>query len=220
MTNIYVEGILGKLFGKHFKIKVYSPHSALKAIDANRQGFMKKLFDLNSQGLAYQIIVDGEQINSKEELIQKKKEIKTVYIIPLIIGFGGAIVGWAFGSAFAATTAGIIVTAVVNAVISTAISLGVSFLMQALTKSATPPQQHIAIGGTVGTAQSAARSYIFANKGNVVAQGTPIAVGYGRVIVGTSVISAGMKSFSTSIKNYQEYNLFSLTAAFEDFTSN
>jgi hypothetical protein len=37
---------------------------------------MKKLFDLNSQGLTYQIIVDGEQINSKEELIQKKKEIK------------------------------------------------------------------------------------------------------------------------------------------------
>ena len=57
MTKVYVNGILGKIFGEFFQFKINNGLSALKAIDANREGFFKKIKDLSLDGIGYQRIL-------------------------------------------------------------------------------------------------------------------------------------------------------------------
>lgn len=200
MTKIYIHGKLSKFFGKNFSFRVSSVLFALKAIDANNEGFLKKLKELSDEGLNYFAIVNGKLIQNINSYIENIK-IKTIYLIPAIAGSGGFVgaavatgLGYALDSA-----AGIIISSVVSAVVNSAISLAVSFAVQAMTKSqSAAPQQNIAIGGAVSQIAGTTKSYIFSDKFNVVSQGRSVPVGYGRVYIGSLVIAASLRNYKVN----------------------
>lgn len=192
MTKIILHGILGKIFGKVFYAKVNNCYNAVKAIDANKNGFFRKLIDLNKENQNYYIIADGLMLKDKNELIEKRN-IKTIDFIPAIIGHGQVIAA----ALFTSVTAQAIAAFLINAAITAGISYGVSLISAQLNKQASPPQQMMAVGGAVMASEARGKSYIFNNYANLIAQGTSVPVGYGKMRVASRVIYSSLKSYST-----------------------
>lgn len=200
MTNVYLHGILGKIFGKHFKICVTDGNSAINAIECNRPGFIKKLYSLSKEKRDYLIIIDGELVENKNSFLEKRK-ITEINIIPCISGYGpiGGLV--AVGLGFAAGTLGnVIVATLVNTLLSTALSVGISMIMNSINKQSEPPQaaQRISVGGMTSAISSAGRSYIFSNPNNNASQGAVIPIGFGKMRVSSSLIFSSVKNYDTN----------------------
>lgn len=214
MTKIHVKGILGRKFGCFFKINISNAISALKAVDANRPGFLNELFNLNKKNINYYMICDSEYISSSNELLEKRK-IQNIYIIPAIVGSGSFV---AAGLGFAAGSAAYAITSfLVNTLVSTAISLGVSFLMNSINKQASPPQQNIAVGGATSVIEAKGKSYVFSNNVNSAEQGSAIPVGYGKMKVSSQILSASVKSYPTNTNVNNEFKILQNSSAFLDF---
>jgi predicted phage tail protein len=217
MAKITLHGLIGRLFGNSFNINVNSAMSVLKALDANREGFFKKMYDLNNQGYDYYIIINGEQVNNENQFIEKKI-INTVDIIPAIYGSGTAIVTSLASAAFAETLTGVIIATIINVAISSAISLGVSLIMSALQKqSAGPQQSYMSIGGAAAAVEAKGKSYIFSNYQNAVNQGSPLPVGYGRTKIASNVIHSSIKDYPTNYKFEDETNINQSQSIFSNY---
>ena len=167
MTQVNLHGILAKEYQPSFFFKIGNPRNVLKAIDCNRRGFIKRIVELQGEGLIYDIIIDKKRILNGEEMDCLKDPIR-IDIIPTICGTGGAV-----ASAFFKAVAG--------AVISAAISY-------ALTPKQDSPALEVSAPASKG-------SLIFSNTANVASQGAPLPLGYGRLKVGSQVVQATIKSF-------------------------
>lgn len=210
MTNVIIYGLLGELFGKNFKFKVNNSLNAIKALDANKRGFLKKLIDLSKIGYDYAIVVDGEVISNENELIQNRK-IKSISLVPIIIGFGF------LTPILTQITMKMVLQAVVMAVVSAAISYATSMIMMSLNKQPIP-QQNIAVGGTTTQVEAAARSFVFSNDQNTNSQGESLPLGYGLLKVDSKVINSSISSYSTNLSFSTDKKV--AYSIFSDFNSN
>tara|TARA_Y100000004_G_C8932004_1_gene420403 strand:+ start:441 stop:1100 length:660 start_codon:yes stop_codon:yes gene_type:complete len=179
MTQVKLHGILAKEFGDTFALSVGNPRNVLDALDCNKRGFISRLIELQKEGFLYQIIVDKTVINTPQEMANHE-EPQTIDLVPAIVGSGflAPIIGLFTGGGFLATIA--------KAVLFAAISY-------ALTPK--PEVEALEI-----TADGSKESLIFSNTANVASQGAPLPVGYGRLIVGSQVVQATIKSFPQGVK--------------------
>jgi predicted phage tail protein len=194
MTNIILHGILAKEFGKSIRMKIYKASNVIKAIDANRKNFNKRIFELSREGLNYTMIVDGKKITELEEL-NIQREPQEIHLVPLIIGSGGFVAVAAIMTAMGtATTAGAIAVgsaaffaaSLINAVVLAAVSIGLQMLL------APEPEAPARISATT---KALSDSFSFSNKANLASQGSPVPVGYGRLKIGSQVIQSCVKSY-------------------------
>jgi len=198
MTSIILHGILAKEFQPSFRMEIRKAANVVKAIDANRPSFNKRIFDLAKEGLNYTIIVDGRKITELEEL-NAQKEPQEIHLVPLIVGAGGVALvsavivagggtigaaGLVGGAAFAA--------GLINAVVLTAVSVGLQMLL-APKPDAGPPIS--------AATKALSESFSFSNKANVASQGTPVPVGYGRLKVGSQLIQMSIKSYPQELES-------------------
>lgn len=221
MTNIYLKGILGKKFGCFFKFNVSNAISAIKAIDANRNGFINELLKLNYDNVKYIIVCDFNIVKNENELLERKK-IKNIYIIPAFVGSGG-FVAVALGlvtSSGALTAGGMLVSSLVDTLVSGLISLGVSYISSMLNKQASPPQQNIAIGGATAAIEAIGKSYIFSNRENLAQQATSIPIGYGLMKTSSKIISISINNYSTNTDINREFKNFQNSSIFLDYLTN
>jgi predicted phage tail protein len=185
MTTIRLHGILGKEYKNVFSMKIGNPNSVLSAIDCNRSGFIKRVIELQKQGLAYDIIVDKTRVTKNQDLYSKRSP-KTIDLVPVIVG-SGPVVGFLFGGSLVGSLVG---------------SLAFSAISYAL--SPKPEVQ-----GIEATAEASRSSFVFGSPLNTATQGTPVPVGYGRLKVGSKVIQASVKSFP---QNQQTQNVLTANA--------
>ena len=185
MTTIRLHGILGKEYKNVFSMKIGNPNSVLSAIDCNRSGFIKRVIELQKQGLAYDIIVDKTRVTKNQDLYSKRSP-KTIDLVPVIVG-SGPVVGFLFGGSLVGSLVG---------------SLAFSAISYAL--SPKPEVQ-----GIEATAEASRSSFVFGSPLNAATQGTPVPVGYGRLKVGSKVIQASVKSFP---QNQQTQNVLTANA--------
>ena len=167
MTQVNIHGILGVEYEKSFLMKLGSSRNILKAIDANRNGFIKRLIALQQEGLMYDIIINKKRVTKGEEMDAFKNPSR-IDLVPTICGTGAGA-----GAA--------IFKAVAMALVSAAISYAL-----------TPKQDTAALEVTAGANR---QSFIFSNIVNLASQGAPMPLGYGRLKVGSQVIQASIKSF-------------------------
>ena len=165
MTKITLHGLLAEEFGDSFKMDIGRPDLVFEAIDANRGGFKKRVFELHKQGFDYAILVNKKKIESKDD-IKTSKKATTIDLVPVLNGAGG--------------------TEFLIAAIVTAVSTVASILLAP--KPPDPPE-------ITQTANASKTSFTFSNQVNRAAQGTPVPVGYGELIVGSEVIQSTIKSF-------------------------
>lgn len=196
MRTVQLLGELGKKFGKKFKLDVKNPAEAVRALCANLPEFQQHLLESEKRNIVYKVIVGKSEIGESE--LHNPSGKNTIKFVPVIAGsksgLGQVIVGAAMiatavylpGSSFAWSS-----IAAFDAVAITATALtyvGTSLIIAGASQMLTPTPQ------TPNQNQQPDNkpSYVFNGAVNTTVQGNPVPVGYGRMIVGSAVISAGI----------------------------
>lgn len=198
MTKIFLHGLIGREFGKEWNISISNPKDVIHAIDSQEEGFRKRLLELSEKGMQYALVVDDQLVD--EVSVLRKGKIKEIHIVPVIFGSGPAIffaVGLLSLGSAAAVGTGTFIGSLLLSVGLSAISFGISSLL-----SKPPSQNAISNSATVS---ATTKSFLFTNKENIAAQGTPVPLGYGRLQIGSAIIQESIKSYPNSLSTFDEF---------------
>lgn len=137
-VKIFLEGKLGKLFGREWSLYVNSPSEALRAIDINTKGKLKKYLSTEGAKRYYKIA-----LQKKDNLIEPLKEIKNpsgesdIYIIPTIKGSNSGVGKIVLGAVL--VVVGVVVGARFNSQLGASIVMaGLSLMAGGVTQLMTP----------------------------------------------------------------------------------
>jgi predicted phage tail protein len=199
MMTVLLYGHLRAKFGLRYRYDVRDPAEAVRALCATVPGFQAHVLAHNRPG--YRVLV-GDEPRDSETLALPADRGSVIKIIPVVSGqgrgfgqvlLGAALIGLAFATAGAGvgfsslfTGAGFTTTGLIAAKFGTALILG--GIAQMLSPTPKSP------GG--GGEKKA--SDIFSGPVNTTQQGNPVPIGYGRLIVGSQVISAGLSAASVT----------------------
>lgn len=202
MTNVYIHGALGREFGRKFRFSLNRAKDVFFALDANKPGFWQRVLSLGKTGAHYQIVVDGQNISSPLD-IQVKKNPQNIHIMPAICGSAGVVaaVGLIVAVVGYAGTFGAVVSGILIAVGTAALSYGISNLLQ--------KDQKTDVGSASATANALNKSFLFTNGENVAEQGNPVAIGFGRLRIGSAVIQSTIKSYPARYDENSSLPIFS-----------
>lgn len=183
MREVRLYGELGRRFGRvhHFAIK--NAAEAVRALRANFPGFEREFLAIAER---YRIIVGRTRLSEARELLDPSGDREVIRIIPVVAG---------------AKRAGVLQTIIGIFVIAVGvfvpgpwspylINAGLALTLGGVIQMLTPVPKLKA--GEDKTKNNA--SYVFSGPINVAAQGNPVPVGYGRLIIGSAVISAGLST--------------------------
>lgn len=178
-------GDLGRQFGKVHRYAAKSAAECVRAMCATLPGF-REAFAPNY----YRVLRAGKELLDLDGARSPQSEKESIRIIPVVTGaksggFFGAILGIAliifapylapaFGAAFATAAA----------------SVGWSLLIGGVSQLLFAPDKPQKVGSY--EAANNRPSYAFSGAVNTIAQGNPVPICYGRLIVGSQVISAGL----------------------------
>ncbi len=190
MKKLILHGILKKLACGQLNVKAGSLKDVLRCISVNFPKLGVRLKKMNHVADSILIIVDNEIINGKD-VDSKIKDAAIIELVPII----------AFSGIFTAITAALVkaglavaaaktIAFVATVVLVSAISFGISFLISKLLTPKDPKQ--------IKTS-----SYILGSKANVAARNTPIPLGYGKLRIGSYVVSSFGLEFDKSDKSPQ-----------------
>ena len=201
MKVVKVYGELKKRLGQsRFELDVATPAEAIRALCANFSGLQKWIIDSEQDGVAYKVKVGKEQIgeDNLETLHYPWSEREVFSITPVLMGagkggwgkvlIGGLLIGAALltGGTSLTVTGGLFAGAGGwSTVAAIAGNLGVSTTLMGIGEllSPTPP---------VPEEAETLENYAFSGVANVSRIGTPVPIAYGRLFVGSSVISSGL----------------------------
>jgi len=179
MNTILLYGSLGSEFGRVHNYDIRTPAEAVRALSATIKGFKQAFID----GGSYRLIVGGKStidLDESENPISTKETIRIVPVITGASGVGKIVLGAALIYASGGLGTGL-AASFVQGVGTSMVLGGVSELLFA------PPKPE--------AAQERAEnmpSFIFNGAINTTRQGNPVPICYGRMIVGSQVISAGL----------------------------
>lgn len=184
MKTVKLLGELGKKFGKSFQLDINNPAEAVRALCINFPELKQHFIESEKRGIAYRIIV-GKQ-DQKADDLHNPAGNQIIKFVPVLQGAGG------------------------NGTFQVILGLTLIAISFAFPSAASPYLLNIGIAMTIGgvvqmltpmpTVSSQDQnnqpdnkpSYTFNGAVNTSAQGYPVPVGYGRMIVGSAVISAGI----------------------------
>jgi predicted phage tail protein len=207
MKVVKVYGALRKKLGQcRFEFEAATPAQAIKALCINFPGLEKWLIDSEKDGVGYRVTIGKERVTDDlSPLLMPWGEKEVFSITPVIAGAGR-------GFGMIAAGLGLVALALVTG--GAAVSLGITgFAPTTGTLAAATFGTKLAIAaGTLGLgltfmgiAQAISpqpdvpdfdesaqlESFSFSNVVNTSRQGLPVPIAYGRVFVGSAIISSG-----------------------------
>jgi len=188
MKQVILHGLLKKIACPFFRAKVDSFEELISCISANFDNFGVKINNLKTKFDGLLIIVDGSIVDNGTVLNEKIRNARIIELVPVISLAAFASSTILFTSITATTIAGKIGVFIVNTIIMSVISFGISFLVNKLLSPKDPKQ--------VKTS-----SFIFSSKDNVTNRNTPVPVSYGRLRIGSHVISSLTLNFDLAFAN-------------------
>jgi predicted phage tail protein len=190
MATIILLGELGRHFGRRHKVVVASAAEAVRALSANFPTFERELVRSGERGVGYKVLVGRDELNL--ERLHEPSGQQRITIAPVISGAGGnglgqiilgaALIAVAWWNPMGWAAAGSFLSQATLYSVGTSMILGGVAQMIAPTPKSTDPSER----------PENKPSYAFNGAVNTTAQGQPVPVGYGRLIVGSAVISAGI----------------------------
>lgn len=188
MKTIVLLGELGERFGRRHVLDVKSPAEAVRALMANFKDFSGFVSSSHERNVGYRVLNMRDDVGEDELHLPAGRRI---IIAPVIAGGGGALGKILLGAVLIA--AAVLVpglgavtlfgsTTLASVAFGVGVSLalgGVAQLLAPAPPSSKPNEQN-------------EPSYVFDGAVNTTAQGQPVPIGYGRMIVGSAVISAGI----------------------------
>lgn len=212
--KIFLHGRLGQRCGKVWELAVKSPAEAIRAVDALGGKIFRYLQDGAERGVAYNVLIGKEAVTDVVELMHEYgDDVEEFHFYPQPRGSGGgllAILGavilvvaiiYTGGAAAAAaggwgSSAGL--AAGVGATFSAGAGLGGVFATIGLSMAISGISQMIIgtpkLGSVDRITAEDAPSYYFTGPVNTTRQGGAIPIGYGRMIVGSQVISLAIRT--------------------------
>ena len=191
MKVVKVYGALRKRLGQcRFEFDVATPAQAIKALCVNFPGLDKWLIDSEKDGVGYRVAISKEKISEQDvsPLLMPFSEREVFSITPVLAGAGrGA------GQFFAGLALIAISIAVPASTFGLKSMLGIglfggSLLLQGIAQAISPqPNLDSKLDESVQL-----ESFTFSNVTNTSRQGMPVPIAYGRVFVGSAVLSSGL----------------------------
>lgn len=184
LRTIKLYGAMGKKFGKIHRLDVHSTMEVFRALRVTCQGFEQYLRDCARKGMGFEVL-DGKRAVSEAE-VENPLSREEIRISPRIQG---------------AKRAGVLQTIIGAVILVTGVALmlnGYFLGLEIATVGAT-----MMLGGIIqmltplpkideGNGPNNGRSYYFNGPTNNVAQGGPVYVGYGELLVGGAPVSAAI----------------------------
>lgn len=216
LVSLNLWGELGEYVGSSsWELCVKSVQEALNAINTiSKNKFSDYFIKKNKLQAKYRVLINGQdfacehgELNednwqkfTESELVMKKKDLKTIDIVPLIESASSSL----GGLITAILGVILIIVGVIVAFFSFGTGLAIAFVGLALLGAGVfallskPPSFNF--NQNLDTA--AGQSYLFSGPSNTIGEGNPVPVGYGTMLVGSNVISAGYKIsyFQATIK--------------------
>lgn len=192
MRTVHLHGELAERFGAEWRLDVASPAEAFRAIEANRPGFAAYLLESDQRGVGYRVIAGD--LDLEVEQLKEPYGQEVLHLVPVIGGAKDGMVGIIIGAIAivgAFFTAGMSLTLLgaTFSVSSILVNIGLSLVLGGVAQMLVgDPKDPVSTATTV----EEKRSYFFNGPANTVAEGNPVPVGYGRLIVGGKPISAGI----------------------------
>lgn len=215
MLTVRLHGHLEEKYGSEFKFQATSVREVIDALQANFDDFTEEFI---KDQRAYNILVDAEAQEINGCIVPIKTD-STIDIIPIIGGAGfmkalgfiiigalllfpptaaaiGGFLGGAgtMGSAFASVLGGGAAAGVIAgggaAAVGAALAVGVQALAWGLVLAGVASL----LAGPDGPDGGGPKSSGLSNTENIIGQGMPIPIGYGRLMVGSIVLSATFSS--------------------------
>lgn len=204
MNTVYLYGHLGRKFGHRWHLNVQSPAEAVRAIIANRPDFHAHLIKHSDSG--YRVFVGPDPLPTAEALRYPSGR-QVIKIVPAIAGAAQGkdpVIGIIVGVVMVAVAVVTFQYEILPVYAAGAGAGGALSATGAAVLSVGFMGAGLAIGGigqllagNPGAPESTERpenkpSFLFNGAVNTVAQGHPVPIGYGRLRVGSAVISAGI----------------------------
>ena len=203
MKVVKVYGALRKKLGQcRFEFEAATPAQAIKALCINFPGLDKWLIDSEKDGVGYRVTIGREHVaDDLSPLVIPWSEKEVFSITPVIAGagrgFGSVIAGIGLiavslvvpGAGLAGTSflAGAGGAATFGAGLAAAAgTLGLGLVFMGIAQAISPQPE---VPDFDESAQL--ESFSFSNVVNTSRQGLPVPIAYGRVFVGSAVISSG-----------------------------
>lgn len=185
MTNVYLYGALGRKFGFRWSLEVSSPGEAIRAIVANRPDFQRYL---NTHSLpGYQVFIGKDPIANEHGLVNPVGR-QCVKIVPVLQGAAkSGVFNVIIGVLLIITAVALVATGNPGAALPLG-SIGLSLLIGGVTQLLAKAPN---LGGPKEEIKNSP-SALFNGPVNTVTQGHPVPIGYGRLRIGSQVISAGI----------------------------
>lgn len=190
LRTIRLYGKLGAQFGRVHRLSVQSTAEAVRALCVLLPGFERELMTSRDRGISYACFLGKTNIGRDQ--LQLSAGAEDIRIAPVLAGAKAGVIQMVLGAVL--IWAGYVVTGLSYgwaAPLGTAMmNMGIAMMVGGVVQMLSPQQQQ------TSAADSAANgaSYNFNGPVNTTAQGNPVPVLYGRMIVGSAVISAGILS--------------------------
>ena len=194
MKVVKVYGALRKKLGQcRFEFDVATPAQAIKALCVNFPGLDKWLIDSEKDGVGYRVAVSKEKITQQDmsSLFMPFSEKEVFSITPVVTGAGRGATSILLGVGLIAASIFIPGSTVIFGTTFGKISLGIglfggSLVLQGIAQAISPQP-----GVPEFDESPQLESFSFSNVVNTSRQGLPVPIAYGRVFVGSAIISSG-----------------------------
>ena len=215
MKVVKVYGALRKRLGQcRFEFDVATPAQAIKALCVNFPGLEKWLIDSEKDGVGYRVAVSREKVTEENfaPLLMPFSDKEVFSITPVVAGagrgagqilLGAALIAVAIaapGAGLAAsgfTTTGVAASGAVgviapgfafsSALAAAAGNLGIYLTLSGIATALSPQPEPASLDESVQL-----ESFTFSNVVNTSRQGLPVPIAYGRVFVGSAVLSSSL----------------------------
>lgn len=193
LTTIRLYGRLGAEFGRLHRLAVSSTSEAIRALCVLLPGFENRLLDSESKGVRYACFIGRRNLGEDE--LARPAGNEDIRIAPMPTGAkrGGlmqVVVGVALIVASFIPVLNVAVWGSAMTISGTMMSMGMAMALGGLVQMLSPQQRAL----SVKDGPNNGASYNFNGPVNTTAQGNPVPLLYGELIVGSSTISAGIYS--------------------------
>jgi predicted phage tail protein len=188
LRTIRLYGKLGTQFGRVHRLAVESTAEAIRALCVLVPGFERELMTSRDRGVHYACFLGKKNIGKDDLSLSGGAE--DIRIAPVLAGAkSGGVLQFIAGAVL--VVAGFAVNYISDGALSsvggTMIQMGIAMMIGGVVQMLSPQPRSASSNGPDNGA-----SYNFTGAVNTTAQGNPVPVLYGRMIVGSAVISAGI----------------------------
>jgi len=205
MKVVKVYGALRKKLGQcRFQFEADTPAQALKALCVNFPGLEKWLLDSEKDGVGYRVTIGKEKVTEQNAVLIAApfSEREVFSITPVIAGAGdgaGQILAGVGLIALAIVTGGIASAGValggfmgIGTIGTAVVGIGASLVLGGIAQALSPAPVNSTSTFERGREAAKLESFSFSGIVNTSKQGLPVPIAYGRLFVGSAVISSGL----------------------------